>query len=46
MKKDYEVLASFFLTTIIEKVAIRTNGRIVHEGNSGNAVSSSGSISR
>ena len=33
--KDYEILASFFLIAITEKVAIKNKGKMSHEGNSG-----------
>ena len=46
--KDYEILASFFLIAITEKVAIKNKGKMSHEGNSGIAafVTESGDISR
>jgi hypothetical protein len=33
--KDYEILASFFLIAITEKVTIKNKGKMSHDGNSG-----------
>ena len=39
--KDYEILASFFLIAITEKVAIKNKGKMSHEGNSGIVIGTS-----